>query len=79
MKFLESAEVFQEAFPALERVLRCVEPFLNTAFATSGLANLQCKLRYVPIIMPDGMRERYPARSKLRKTERICDCSPQLD
>jgi hypothetical protein len=25
------------------------------------------------------MRERYPARSKLRKRERICDCAPQLD
>ena len=25
------------------------------------------------------MRERYPARSKLRKKERIYDCAPQLD
>jgi hypothetical protein len=29
--------------------------------------------------MPEGMRERYPARSKLRKKERIYDCAPQLD
>jgi len=29
--------------------------------------------------MPKGMRERYPARSKLRKKERIYDCAPQLD
>jgi hypothetical protein len=25
------------------------------------------------------MRERYPARSKLRKSQRIYDCAPQLD
>ena len=79
MKFLASAEVFQEAFAALDRVHRSVEPFLNTAFATSSLANLECNLRYVPIIMPIGMRERYPARSKLRKRDRIYDCAPQLD
>lgn len=29
--------------------------------------------------MPDGMRERYPARSKSRKKQRIYDCAPQLD
>lgn len=29
--------------------------------------------------MPEGMRERYPARSKLRKKERIYDCAPQLN
>jgi hypothetical protein len=29
--------------------------------------------------MPDGLRGRYPARSKLRKKERIYDCAPQLD
>jgi len=25
------------------------------------------------------MRERYPARSKLRRSERLYDCAPQLD
>ena len=29
--------------------------------------------------MPKGMRERYPARSKLRKKAKIYDCAPQLD
>lgn len=40
---------------------------------------LEGKLRYVPIIMPKGMRARYPARSKLRKKEKIYDCAPQLN
>jgi hypothetical protein len=29
--------------------------------------------------MPDDMRVRYPARSKLRKKERLYDCAPQLN
>ncbi len=45
----------------------------------SSLTTIDAKLRYVPIIMPDGLRGRYPARSKLRKKERIYDCAPQLD
>jgi len=52
---------------------------LNVAFAASSLATLDAKLRYVPIVMPKGMRERYPERSKLRKKQRIYDCSPQLN
>lgn len=79
MKFRASAEVNQPALPALSKVHHCVEPFLNAAIGASSLATLQCTLRYVPIIMPKGMRERYPARSKLRKKERIYDCAPQLD
>ncbi len=79
MKFLVSAEVFQPAASAQYTMRRRVYPLLNTAFAASSLASLQCTLRYVPIIMPESMHARYPARSKLRKKERIYDCSPILD
>jgi len=79
MNFWASAEVFDTAFPALDKTRRSAEPFLNAAFAASNLGSLEGKLRYVPIVMPEGMRERYPARSKLRKKERIYDCAPQLD
>ncbi|MGP0059296.1 MAG: hypothetical protein ACLPID_08435 [Beijerinckiaceae bacterium] len=79
MEFRASAEVHQPADAALDKARRCVEPFLNTAFAASSLATLEGKLRYVPIAMPLGMRERYPARSKLRKKERVYDCAPQLN
>ena len=79
MNFWASAEVFHAAFPAMDKARRCVGPFLNAAFAASSLATLEGKLRYVPIIMPKGMRERYPARSKLLKKERIYDCAPQLN
>jgi hypothetical protein len=79
LDFWASAEVFQPAFQAMDKARRCVLPFLNAAFAASRLATLEGELRYVPIAMPEGMRQRYPARSKLRKKERIYDCSPQLD
>lgn len=79
MEFWASAEVHQPADASLDKARRCVEPFLKAAFAVSSLAKLDCKLRYVPIVMPEEMRVRYPARSKLRKKERIYDCAPQLD
>jgi hypothetical protein len=77
--FWASAEIFQPASAAMNAVRQCVEPFLNFSFAASSLQALEVKLRYVPIIMPEGMRERYPARSKLRKKERLYDCAPQLN
>jgi hypothetical protein len=63
----------------LNKARRCVEPFLKAAFAASSLATLEGKLRYIPIVMPEGMRQRYPARSELRKKERIYVCAPQLN
>lgn len=63
----------------MNAVRKAVEPFLNEAFAASHLATLDAKLRYVPIIMPDSMRAGYPARSRLRKKERVYDCAPLLD
>ncbi len=79
MEFRASAEGHQSAFVGLDRARRCVDPFLNAAFAVSNLATLEGKLRYVPIVMPENMRQRYPARSKLRRKERLYDCAPQLN
>jgi len=79
MIFWASSEVYRLADRASERSRLCVESYLNAAFERSSLSALEGKLRYVPIIMPEGMRERYPERSKLRAKERIYDCAPQLD
>lgn len=72
-------ECFQPAFEAVRKVLNMVERRLNTELALSSLASFECTLRYIPIIMPDNMKGRYPARSKLRKKERLYLCAPQLD
>ena len=79
MEFRAAAEVHQPAYAALTKVRRCFEPFLNSAFSASSLASLDCKLRYVPIVMPETAHDRYPARSKLRRKERLYDCAPILD
>jgi hypothetical protein len=79
MEFWASSESHRPAGAALERARRNVVVFLNAALAASSLATLQCKLRYVPIVMPEGMQARYPARSKLRKKKRLYDCAPILD
>jgi hypothetical protein len=77
--FWASAEVFQPADAGQEKCRRSVEPFLNAELAKSTLANLAARLRYIPIIMPKGMRERYPERSELLRKQRIYDCAPQLN
>lgn len=79
MHIWASAEVFQLAYPALDRLRKLVVPYLNAAFAVSNLADLAIEIRYVPIVMPDGMRERYPARSRLHLKKHLYDCAPQLN
>lgn len=79
MHIWASAEVFRLAAPSLRKVDNLVVPYLNEEFSTSILAELPIKIRYVPIVMPEGMRERYPARSKLRLAEHLYDCAPQLN
>jgi hypothetical protein len=79
MEFWASAEVYQPADAGLDRTRRCITPFLNTQFAASNLASLKCKLRYIPIVMPESAHERYPARSKLRKKQQLYDCAPLLN
>lgn len=79
MEFWASSESHKPAGAALETARRKVEPFLQAAFAESSLATLQCKLRYVPIVMPTSMHARYHERSKLHLKERIYDCAPILD
>jgi hypothetical protein len=79
LEFRALAEVDQPAWASMHKVRLAVESYLNAAFAQSSLAEFSIKLRYVPIIMPVGMRERYPSRSKVRKKENLCDCAPQLN
>jgi hypothetical protein len=79
LDFWASSEIYQPASAAETAARRSVEPYLNAAFEKSRLKSLQGTICYVPIIMPTGMQEQYPARSKLNKDERIYDCAPQLN
>lgn len=79
MEFWASSESHKPASQALEATRKKVEPFLNAAIAASSLAPLRLKLRYVPIVMPQSMLSRYPARSKPNLKEQVYDCAPILD
>jgi hypothetical protein len=79
LKFWAGAEVFQPAYASLSKCRNLVQLHLNEALSQSGLASFDAEVRYVPIVMPIGMRERYPARSKLHRKDKAFDCSPQLD
>jgi len=79
MEFWASAEVHGVAFDDLETTRKCVEPYLNTAFAQSSLADVDMELRYIPIVMPVDMHERYTERSRARVKQRVYACAPHLD
>jgi len=65
--FWASSEVYAPAGESSELMRRAVEPRLNRGVAASILVGLDCELRYVPIIMPASMLERYPTRSRLAR------------
>ncbi|MBI4923924.1 MAG: hypothetical protein HY834_19495 [Devosia nanyangense] len=79
MYFWESCEIYRPASKAFVPIARYFFRVVNDVLSTSNLASLECEFRYIPIVMPEGMRERYPARSRLRKKTRVYDCAPQLN
>lgn len=79
MNFWASSETDRQSGGAVETIRRRVEPYLNAAFTRSSLGAVEAKIRYIPIVMDEEARPRYPARSRMRKKERLYDCAPQLD
>jgi hypothetical protein len=63
----------------LDVVGRTVEAEINRLFSVSPLSALDVKIRFIPIVMPEGMREHFRPRSDLKKKRRIYDCTPYLD
>lgn len=79
MKFQASAEVHKPASEALFGVRRRIFPFLSRALERGTLEHLDATLLYVPVVMPQTMHARYPARSKLKKKQRVYECCPILN
>ena len=79
VEFWASSEVYQPAYGMLSRVRREVEARLNVELNRSNLSARAIKFRYVPVVMPDDMKDRYPARSRPLPAQGIYDCAPQLD
>lgn len=79
MLFWASSEVFAPASESSEEVRRLSEPWINRQVSDGDLKTLELKLRYVPIIMPVDMHDKYMQRSRSKLKERIYECAPQLD
>jgi len=79
MELFFSSEVDQSALLGNHETEQLVKPLLEAAVAREPLASLDVKIRYIPIIMTEENRARYPARSRVKHKERIFNCCPQLD
>ncbi|WP_208622632.1 hypothetical protein, partial [Sphingomonas faeni] len=64
MEFWASSEIYGPADQASEAVRRVIEPLLNHQLRDSRFAAVELLLRYIPVIMPTEMLDRYPSRSK---------------
>ena len=78
MEFWASSESYAPADSNLERARHFVEPYLNDTLEKSSMADVELKLRYIPIVMPVDMHDRYKERSKARIKQKIYDCAPHL-
>lgn len=79
MEFLASAALFKDAGTAYKKTSAAAKRYLLRSLSESAvLSSLPITIRYVSIIMPDELRDRYPPRFKLRTRERLYDCAPQL-
>ncbi len=78
MNFWASSESDAKSGTNLDVVRASVEAYLNRAFAESILEDIDLEIRYVPIVMSEASRARYPARSRARLKSKIYDCAPQL-
>ncbi len=78
MIIVYSAELERGILDAYNDVSARTEAALEAAIKDSPLRDLDVKIRYVPIIMGEEFRLRYPARSRLERKNRVFNCSPQL-
>lgn len=79
MEIWSSAETNGEALDKLREVCDLVESQIEVLIFTSALKSFTAKVRYIPIIMTADRRDRYPARSRVERKNRIYNCCPQLD
>lgn len=79
MEFWASSETYLPASAGVESVRQTTEPILNRLLAQSRFADVQIRIRYIPIVMPSVMHEKYTPRSQARLKQRILDCAPQID
>ena len=78
MNIIYRAEINNEAHEAYNYVSLKTEAVLAEQVAQTSLRDIAMRIRYIPIIMTEEWRKRYPARSRLERKNRIYNCCPQL-
>ena len=78
LEIIYRAETQLSANQALDKTSLATERAIEAALAKSSLRDLEVKIRYIPIVMDDEAKARYPARSRLERKNRIFNCCPQL-
>ena len=78
MDFWASSETYGAAGDAVDEVRRRVQPFLAERLLRSELRDVVGEIRYIPIVMPDNLLEKYKERSGLNKPQSIYVCAPHL-
>lgn len=79
MQYISRAEVDGEVGDFLRTIRDISETAFLPILADYSVWELDCKIRYVPIIMRPDWAARYPARSRLERKKRIYNCCPQLE
>jgi hypothetical protein len=78
LEFWASSESDAASYPAIKKVQETVEPVMRDLLRGSRFEAAKLLLRYVPVVMPPELLDRYPPRSKARLKQRILECAPQL-
>ncbi len=78
MHIIHRAEIDRSVYDAYNKTSLSAEEAIDSAMAESTLREFDAKIRYIPIIMDETGRARYPARSRLERKKRIYNCCPQL-
>lgn len=79
MEIWSSSETNGEALDKLREMRDLVENQIEVLISATELKSFSVKVRYIPIIMTADRRDRYPARSRVERKNRIYNCCPQLD
>ena len=78
MEFWSSSESYGPASENVSRARNIIEPYINSRIRCSKLLEVECKIRYIPIVMPKEMHVKYTLRNRANIKSRTLDISSYL-
>lgn len=79
MEYFDSVEIDAAVDAKFDIVARATRHFFARELGKMPLADLNAKIRYIPVVMNEDGRQKYKARSRLERKTRIYNCCPQLN